>query len=259
MRQERNDVGINRDEMLRSATDLRERFIFGQRKHLSQEAYKHLFRGFGVRLSMIEHVVVTLDVELTKAVGPISSYRAIELTLLLNAFYIHLSGALDNLAWALGNQYQLLPDLDERNKKHRRFVGLLNAKFLTALEQKEQHKLVARLRALESWYNDLKTFRDPGAHRIPLYIPPAMLTQEHLAERKKLDEEAAQHYSSGDHFRGGETIHRMSFIGDFYPMFSVDLPEVRMYPIGMKISEDFDSFYQVATAVYEDGFGLSAR
>ena len=119
-------VGMDRDSILTATYDLQERFVLADKSPFGERTIAHLHRGFIVRVMMIQHATVHIDEELNKASGPLSSYLSIELTLLLNSFYLHLAGSLDNLAWALGYHYDLKEELDESNRAHWRFIGLFN-------------------------------------------------------------------------------------------------------------------------------------
>lgn len=247
---------MDRDSILKATHDLQERFILSDKSAFGERTIAHLHRGFIVRVMMIQHATVDIDVELNKAEGPLSSYLSIELSLLLNSFYLHLAGSLDNLAWALGYHYDLKQGLNERSREDRRFIGLFNAEFIASLEAKGQNALVSHLRLYKDWNNDLKTFRDPGAHRIPLFVPPAIYSESDVALRKTFDLEAADHISKGNHEKGVEAFHKMAQLGVQYPIFFSEVPEIVTYHVGPKLTEDFATWFQITDKVFEKGFGL---
>ena len=218
-------------------------------------AHKHLFRGLMVRLGMIQHAAVTLDVELSKAEGPLSSYTAMELSLLINAFYLNLSGGLDNLAWALAYQHNLFDQLDESGKG-RRNVALFGTKFRKALRDKNHREMVNKLERFDDWNNDLRSFRDPSAHRIPLLVHPSIWSEQDVEEQKRLDTEAAKLFASGRDEEAMEKIFEWSRLGTFVPSFSGDVPQTITYHLGPKVTEDFEQWYRVVDIVFEDGFNF---
>jgi hypothetical protein len=233
-----------------------ERDIYSQiRATLVEGAHKHLFRGLMVRLGMIQHAAVTLDVELSKANGPLSSYTAMELSLLINAFYLNLSGSLDNLAWALAYQYNLFDSLDEAGT-NRRNVALFGKEFKKALLLNNRAQMVSNLERFGDWNNDLRAFRDPGAHRIPLLVHPSMWSERDIAEQRRLDAEAAELFATGQHGEAMEKIFEWSKLGTFIPCFSADVPQTVTYNVGPKVTEDFDQWYRVVGIVFEDGFSF---
>jgi hypothetical protein len=96
-----------------------------------------------------------------------------ELNVHVNAYYLNLCGALDNLAWMLAFEFQLQPALDEANYDHRRFCSLFGERFLSTL-QTRHGSLADQLREHQHWHGEMRKFRDPAAHRIPLYMVPGV-------------------------------------------------------------------------------------
>jgi hypothetical protein len=109
-----------------------------------------------------------------------------QLMIHLNALYLNMLGALDNLAWMLAFELGLHKDLGERGSKPgvRAFCNLFGDKFLAALEplRPELAHLLVKHR---TWYLEVRQLRDPAAHRIPLKFSRAVLTE---ADRKLVDE-----------------------------------------------------------------------
>lgn len=87
----------------------------------------------------------------------------------INSIYLHLRGALDNLSWAL--MHEKAPDYLKNNKKET--LSIFNTKFRTSLSTNANLKEIQDNHNI--WYKTLKEKRDPAAHRIPLYIPPALI------------------------------------------------------------------------------------
>ena len=98
---------IDRNHILELHSSIREHFLLRLRQDLCEDAKRHLHRGLMVRLGMREEAALILDKELSKAQNPLSHYLSIRLTLFLNAYYLNLTGSLDNLAWALTYQHRL--------------------------------------------------------------------------------------------------------------------------------------------------------
>lgn len=57
---------IDRDSMLTSHSNIRERYLLRMRQNLSDDTKRHLQRGFLLRLSMMEEAVGILDDELKR-------------------------------------------------------------------------------------------------------------------------------------------------------------------------------------------------
>ena len=84
---------LDRDRMLKNFSNVSERYMLNLRHGLGEGTKKHLHRGFLVRVNMLQESAVILDEELQSADGPLSSYLATRLTLLLNAYYLNLAGS----------------------------------------------------------------------------------------------------------------------------------------------------------------------
>jgi hypothetical protein len=91
---------IDRDKILLDLNSLRLKYLTDTRHRLSEGAIKHLHRGLLVRISMLEESVVVLDDELGRADGPLNSYLASKLTLLINAYYLNIAGSLSSVPWS---------------------------------------------------------------------------------------------------------------------------------------------------------------
>lgn len=155
---------IDLDTILRSHTEIRLKYILTMAQTLGEHTRRHLQRGFLNRLSMMEDSVLFLDDELNKIKGPISAYACIRLMLFLNGYYLNLTGSLDNLAWALTYQHELLKNIDESRRKHRSFVQLVGKDFFSALDKRQLTPLREKLEVLSEWYWQVREFRDAAAH-----------------------------------------------------------------------------------------------
>lgn len=250
---------MNREAILRSTHDLRERYMLGDRASLVAGANKHLHRGFIVRLYMIENSAVELEQNLPKQRGPLPIKLALELTAHLNLLYLNIAASLDNLAWALAYQYALLPNLDEEDRGCRRFVGLMNPRFQEKLHQVNQGDLADALASFADWYRELRDFRDPAAHRIPLSVPHSVYSSADVVERKNLDQDAAKHFAEDEHELGMEKIFQMAGLGTYFPAFIAETENIAVYSLGPKVTEDIGSWYKISEVVFVAGFQLQAR
>ncbi len=86
-----------------------------------------------MHINTLEDSVVVLDNELQRANGSLNDYLATRLTLLINAYYLNLSGSLDNPAWATAYHRRTWNPIDENDKKRRRNVQLMGKDFLKAI------------------------------------------------------------------------------------------------------------------------------
>jgi hypothetical protein len=128
---------------------------------------------------------------------PLEPYLATDLSIQLNAYYLNLSGALDNLAWAATHEHALLSPVDESDPKTRRFCTLLSKDFRNELKKK-QPAADTLIDAHSQWMQDIKEFRDPAAHRLPLTFVSAMLLEDDTKKHGELTSRAMEAIQGGD-------------------------------------------------------------
>jgi hypothetical protein len=121
------------------------------------QAVRHLRQGFCRRVLMMKESRFQINAIISEAVGKnLDPYKTCDLNIHLNSYYIHIRGALDNLAWSLHYELVLLPGVDEENVKGRSTCSLFGQKFVTAL----RGVLPDAVTVLESkhvWEQELKT------------------------------------------------------------------------------------------------------
>lgn len=137
---------INWEDFSEKHRKIRKSFIFELSKTLNQDAMRHIQRGFIMRFSMMESALISLDSEIGKSEKPLSSYLSIELSLLLNAYYLNLTGSLDNFAWALNYHLKLFSSVDETTVKDQRKIQLVGDDFLKEIKKKGLQRLANRIR-----------------------------------------------------------------------------------------------------------------
>lgn len=99
----------------------------------------------------------------------------------LNAIYINILGLLDNYVWVMVHH----AGGDATKAAAPMSIGLFKPKLaadpaLTAVVQ--------ALAPYATWEQDVKTRRNPAAHRMPLYVPPAVYTPEDVAEGERYEQ-----------------------------------------------------------------------
>lgn len=97
-----------------------------------------------------------------------------EIQIQLHAFIMNMSGIFDNFMWAFVHKKRLNGKLDKFD------VGVLQKKSTKHLDEELQSYINEEIKDWLSLY--LKDCRDSLAHRIPLYLIPAVLTQEDAIE-----------------------------------------------------------------------------
>lgn len=177
----------------------------------------------------------------------LSPYTVTEANIHLNAYYLNLRGALDNLAWCLKYEHGLLENVSEGSHKNVMQCDLFGDRFLKELGEK-QPRLKGFLMGKREWAQELRDVRDPAAHRIPLYVAPGILkSQEQVDEYRKIERETV----APEDDRGGksfiEIMNRASNVADYVPLMINSTHEgLKPEYIAARVGTDHDHFLSVA-------------
>jgi hypothetical protein len=245
---------IDRDKILLELNRLRLKYLAETRHRFSEGARKHLHRGLLVRINMLEESVVVLDDELGRADGPLDSYLATKLTLLINAYYLNLAGSLDNLAWAIVYHHFLWAPIDENDRKQRRNAHLMGREFLDAISAKGLANLKHRLCSLKDWYWEMRELRDPAAHRIPITVPPAIYSESDIQEMQRLDSESANAIEKGDRNEARAAFHKSNSLGRQMPVFISESTSMHFYDLAARVNEDHVNWHKIVKVLLDEGF-----
>jgi hypothetical protein len=203
---------------------------------------------------MLQESVEVLYGELERADGPLDSYLASRLTLLINAYYLNLAGSLDNLAWAIAYHHSLWIPIDENNWKQRRNVHLMGREFLEAISAKGLANLSQRLCSLKDWYREMKEFRDPAAHRIPILVPRAIYSESDIQEMHRLDCVSVNAIEKGDRDEERAAFHKSNSLGRQMPVFISESTSVQLYDLAGRINQDHVNWHEIVDAFLNEGF-----
>lgn len=148
---------------------------------------RHLRRGLGRRLGFIGRNYQFLIDELGKnGDTPLRGTFCSDIQIHLNSFYVHLRGSLDNLAWLY--IFKKFPQASEDTPQYRKYADLFRADFLRLIKD-DYPKIHKTVSGRTDWHDRLKSLRDPIAHRVPIYSPPAFWTKEDQTNFDKLSSE----------------------------------------------------------------------
>ena len=173
---------------------------------------------------------------------PLSSDEQIDLSLAINITYMNIPGILDNFAWCL--LYERQPDL--ANKISQNHVGLFSKEFRKQLDAFSE--IAEEIEVHDSWQKEIKERRDPVAHRIPLYVPPSLLTQEEANIYSAINSRYTNSLNGLQLDEAGTALEQMDSIGTFYPSF-IHHPEEPHIPIYPTIPTDMSHLIRIGDAV----------
>lgn len=156
-----------------------------------EEAGEFLMKGAGRRLKTItrclENILNLFPVEREDRM---SEDELSDLTINIHAYFINIAGLFDNLGWAFVYENRLFGKPKE-NKINRNGVGLFNKKTQERLKPDLLNYLTGD--KIKLWYeNYSKGYRDALAHRIPLYVPPAILNKSEADTYRDIDRQICE-------------------------------------------------------------------
>lgn len=150
------------------------------------KAREYLTQGVGRRLSILTRCIHNIF-----NIFPIGRTKHLTLEELadvdinLHAFFVNLSGLLDNLGWVFVYENDLFGSSKE-GKLGKNDIGLFNIKTQSRLP--DDFRTYLNTERIKRWYSEYsKNYRDALAHRIPAYVPPFTLNREEQEKYLALD------------------------------------------------------------------------
>lgn len=217
------------------------------------DALAYLKNGLRARHYILRHCREYLERTcFVKMETPLSPDVATEAALHLNGYYLNVRGTLDNLAWMLQFHFGVLPGVTENSGKNRMKIHLFGASFLEALREAAP-KLACYVSSMKEWGLDLAALRDPAAHRIPLYVPPGVLTsQEQVDEFRRLDALSGAPEEQLGGKRRIEIMMEAQRTASFYPVFCVTSSAgIKVYGIKNQLLRDHRQYLHLIRKVLE--------
>jgi hypothetical protein len=190
--------------------------------------------------------------------APLDTDEATTAARALNDIYIHMKGAIDNYAWAA---ISLFGNEKAKSLKEKE-VGLFYKTFKNNDSLKD---IYAIAEPFLEWDSEIKERRDPVAHRIPLSVPPAILTTEderllaaanskaaksHSAFLQLVRDGAPQHDIDAAHARAMTDMAESGKVGTFWPVVVHD-PDVAPIPMYPTVPADIGKFVELCRKLNE--------
>ena len=209
------------EDVAKKHNQLKSRLMHFQSKLMKSDSQVYLTQGVARRLGIlvrcIDNIFRIYPVERTKKLLP---DELTDLTINLHAFFVNTSGIFDNLGWVFVCEHNLSGKRKD-GKLERKDIGLFNKK--TQLHLTKNLREYLQSTDLQTWYaNYSKNYRDALAHRIPLYVPPAILNENEGEKYKKLQDklqtlglyspEGLKHY--------GDILDQQTQLGEISPFFA---------------------------------------
>lgn len=153
-----------------------------------EKAREYILHGVGRRLkTLIQCIDNIFNIFAINRIEHLSKEELSNLSINLHAFFINVSGVFDNLGWVF---------VYEKNLFGRRRDGKVERHGVGLFKDDTQKHISDTLRdylqsdRMTTWYEDYtKNYRDSLAHRIPLYVPPSILTKEQSEDFNTIESE----------------------------------------------------------------------
>lgn len=133
----------------------------------------------------------------------------------LNSIYIDLLGLMDNYAWTLTHQFGSKASL----AANRMQIGLFKA---TLARDPVLCSVIEEIRTFSPWEKQVKERRNPAAHSMPPYVPPASFTPVNTVEYERLGNLASLALREGQLERYKELQDAQWRVGSFLSKFLHD-------------------------------------
>lgn len=134
-------------------------------------------------------------------------------TMLIQSFFINVSGCLDNLAWIWVFETGLRGK--DGNELDAKWVGLGESYWYVCRSFSKPFR--KHLSSRRAWFHHLAEFRDTAAHRIPLYIPPYIISEGNTAKYNLLSQECTAAIQQGNFEKYDELRAQQTALGRYRP------------------------------------------
>ena len=200
------------DDVQRQYRELQERFFV--RKYRTDRAREYALHGFCRRLDELARAVDLVFNLLPPELEDIPDKdNVVPATMLIQSFFLNVAGCLDNLAWI----WVFETDLRAKDGKgiDPRSVGLGESYWY--VRKSFTRPFRKYLSSRRKWFRHIAEFRDSAAHRIPLYIPPYIISESNTPKYNQLSQECVETLKSGDHKKYDELRAEQKRLGKFLP------------------------------------------
>jgi hypothetical protein len=178
-------------EVHQQFADLRGRFL--TRRYKNERAGEHATHGFSRRLGTLVRAIDQVFKILPPEREDIPKRdEVVDATIAIQSFVLNVFGCLDNLAWIWVHEKEVKDkggkELDAKK------VGIGGR----VVRRSFTNEFRAYVDSRQEWFEFLKDFRDSLAHRIPLYIPPFIVSPETIDEYNRLEKAVGEAFQKGD-------------------------------------------------------------
>lgn len=186
--------------------------LFLSRTYRTEKAREYAEHGFSRRVGTLVRCLENIFGELPPEQSEVPSREARkDAEINIQSYVFNMFGALENLAWIWVEEKGVVKA--NGRPLHRSNVGLgsrcerVRASFTEPFQEK--------LTEFQNWFDHIEDFRHSLAHRIPLYIPPHMVSAENTDEYRRLEREMQEATRTPDLGRHAELEREQNELMEF--------------------------------------------
>jgi hypothetical protein len=160
--------------------------------------------------------------------APLSPDEQITLNQDIQSIYIHMLGLVDNFAWCI--LYETHVELADTFKLTPTRVGLFSDQFKKQCMPPTLADEIHQAHGI--WDKEVRDRRNPIAHRIPPYVPSAVLTSDESLTHTNFINQFWNSLNNSNPTEAGLSLIQTDSLGTFYPYFVYhpDEPPIPIYP-----------------------------
>lgn len=213
----------------------------------SADARAYLAHGVARRLKLIQRCFSNIfDIFPPEREDLLDKDSLSDLNINLHAFVLHVNAVEDNLAWAFEREFSL--NLD------RHAVSLFRRKLSQHLPERARSWLARP--EIKAWHADYSTnFRDALAHRIPLYVPPAVYKETDAKRAGELDEAIRLAAANHDWYGVEAALAAREELGEVCVLFLHSFTESKPMYLHAQIIADANTVSQMCRVIVEGWVG----
>jgi hypothetical protein len=199
---------------------------FMMRTYAEKQAREYSLHGFARRLYTLVECVEMIFENLPPERDQLPTRKErLEATIGIQGFVFNAFGSINNLAWIFAIEKAI------KNKKgdplHRNSIGL--AAHNMAIRKNLSQNFQNYLKAKDEWFKQLEDFRHALAHRVPLFVPPYIITPDKEAAYNELQIAMDDAIARRDFDTYDKKSEQQRALGIFRPMMLHSVVETEVY------------------------------
>lgn len=209
-----------RDHIRQQSRELQRTFMV--RSYKTPRAREYAHQGFCRRLDELARAIDFVFNVLPPEQEDIpDTDNVVAATMLIQSFVFNVSGCLDNLAWIWVSETDLRGK--DRKEPDPRWVGL--GESYSYVRKSFTKPFQKHLSSRKQWFRHIAEFRDTTAHRIPLYVPPYLISEGDTPRYNQLSEGCTEALQRGDYDTYDQLRAEQKALGRYLPWMTHSLAE----------------------------------